>query len=293
MLLALEVVSDCKAREFLTRAGSDVESMTCTNPFELEVDGDMKIVPCGHCRACRIRRSAEWTVRLWHESLCHEDSVFVTLTYDDEHMPEDCMLKKDDLQKYVKRLRTASDKKIKYYAVGEYGDKTGRPHYHGIFFGLGIREHGYKRFSGGRKGNDTLVGQNGVAVRSWQSQGNVILGTVTMDSMRYVCDYVQKKLYKPRGEETGRVEPFSLMSKGLGKEFALKNGAQIADNKYVMVNGIKHGVPRYYAKVLDIEKELGVFDKDKKILGYEKYWRSNEQRDRILKARESLRGDKG
>lgn len=141
-------------------------------------------VPCGRCHACRKERSKAWALRLMLESLYYRDSIFLTLTYDDLHIPlvhngDKCpySLKKDDLQRFWKRLRKDLDyqgRKIKYYAVGEYGDETFRPHYHAIVFGLS-------------KYDEELIKDN------W-SNGLVDVGNVDMASCNYVAGYIQKKL---------------------------------------------------------------------------------------------------
>ena len=98
---------------------------------------DGMYVPCGRCIACRIRKREEWTIRLLHELKYHADAVFVTLTYNDESLPINQKgyptLRKKHLQDFFKRLRINLDRdyhhrKIKYFACGEYGDCTGRPH---------------------------------------------------------------------------------------------------------------------------------------------------------------------
>ena len=79
-------------------------------------------------------------MRMLHELSDYEDAVFVTLTYDEDHIPSNHSLKKSDLQKWFKRVRKEIEpKKIRYFACGEYGDKTQRPHYHAIIFGLSLR----------------------------------------------------------------------------------------------------------------------------------------------------------
>ena len=79
-------------------------------------------VPCGHCIACRIARSREWAVRILHETEFWESSCFVTLTYRDEDLPPNGSLDRYALTNYFKRLRKdLGDRKIKYYACGEYG----------------------------------------------------------------------------------------------------------------------------------------------------------------------------
>lgn len=127
---------------------------------------------------CRIARSREWTTRLLHELQSWDSAQFVTLTYDTEHLPSDSGLHKDDLQKFMKRLRKELDydqRKIRYFGCGEYGDLGDRPHYHLIIFGLGLK-----------KADQDLV-------KSHWKNGFVKIGTVTEHSCRYVTDYILKK----------------------------------------------------------------------------------------------------
>lgn len=96
-------------------------------------------IPCGQCIACRINYSQQWAERCYVESLNHEKNCFLTLTYDDEHLPFSEFgyptLVKRDIQLFMKRLRKAIDCKISFYCSGEYGDTTFRPHYHLLLFG--------------------------------------------------------------------------------------------------------------------------------------------------------------
>ena len=98
---------------------------------------DVIQVPCGQCIGCRLEYARVWATRCWHESLMHDQSYFVTLTYDDDHL-KTFSLVPEDLTNFFKRLRNY--KKIRYYACGEYGDKNGRPHYHAIIFGLSLND---------------------------------------------------------------------------------------------------------------------------------------------------------
>lgn len=124
--------------------------MQCTKPVFLAREG--LNVPCGKCMACRIARSREWTTRLIHELSYWDKASFVTLTYDNEHLPSDNSLSVRHWQLFMKRLRKQVEPlKIKYFASGEYGDKFGRPHYHAIIFGLDfIRDAEVIRKCGGR-----------------------------------------------------------------------------------------------------------------------------------------------
>lgn len=99
--------------------------MQCVHPFFLRKE--QFYVPCGHCVACRIAKSREWSIRLLGELGYWISSCFLTLTYDELHVP--LSLKKRDLQLFWKRLRKAFyPRKIKYFSCGEYGDQYGRPH---------------------------------------------------------------------------------------------------------------------------------------------------------------------
>lgn len=82
-----------------------------------------------------------WIVRLSYELKDHLFASFVTLTYDDSHVPMDNSVSKRDLQLFFKRLRKNSELQFRYYAVGEYGSNTNRPHYHAIIFGLNHLTH--------------------------------------------------------------------------------------------------------------------------------------------------------
>lgn len=74
--------------------------------------------------ACKVNRTSEWTLRLCHELNSWAYASFVTLTYDDEHLPSDKALHKKEVQNFMKRLRKYSGLKLRYYAVGEYGTKV-------------------------------------------------------------------------------------------------------------------------------------------------------------------------
>lgn len=95
---------------------------------------------CGYCETCRLHYRAVWTARIQLEAMEHASSCFVTLTYDEEHHPSSGSLDKSELQGFVKRLRRALEYRghppIRYFACGEYGDRTFRPHYHLVIFGL-------------------------------------------------------------------------------------------------------------------------------------------------------------
>lgn len=232
--------------------------MQCVKPVRL----DIGTVPCGKCLACRIKKREEWSMRLLHEQYYWEDSVFVTLTYSDEHLPFNLIddshistwptLRKDHLIKFIKKLRRQCDgenKKIKFFACGEYGSTTFRSHYHLIIFGLGLDLESKIKI-----------------IKSWKycdwSQPSIrknSFGMAEPDSIRYVCQYIDKKL---SGEKEimeyylrFREPPFRLLSNGMGERYSKDNRDQIESLKLITVKGKKVSIPRYYIKKLELNTE--------------------------------------
>lgn len=195
-------------------------------------------VRCGRCFACRKARAMDWTIRLLHECSQWQQSVFLTLTYNDDSLPLDYGLEPRALQKLIKRVRKeCPNRKIKYYLVGEYGDELGRPHYHLIVFGHSDKD-----------------------VTLWEKEwkcGFVHAGSVEDRSIRYVSGYVQKKLFgKLAKQEYGEREPpFMRCSQGIGKGYMDRYEKMLRRDEYVTVNGYKHTLPKYYVKKLELDPE--------------------------------------
>ena len=85
-----------------------------TRPFNYDLyasdqDGNGMVVPCGKCMACRVKRTMEWSVRILDEASYYKTNTFLTLTYNDENLPKDGSLSKEEVQKYLKRLRERLD----------------------------------------------------------------------------------------------------------------------------------------------------------------------------------------
>lgn len=206
-------------------------------------------VPCGRCEACRVERSAEWAVRIVHEAACHDRNVFATLTFSEEHVPKDGQLRKSDLQLFFKRLRKGLSVPIKYYACGEYGERFGRPHYHALIFGIGPEDQP-------------------AIERAWH-RGIVDVGCVEYRSARYVANYIQKVFYG----DGSRVQPFALMSKGIGKEFAEKHRVRLWSDLSVTLDGIPRGMPKYYARILGIPTEMLMESRDEALQELDDFYR--------------------
>lgn len=186
-------------------------------------------IDCGRCEGCRARQKRDWAIRMAHEATLYERNCFVTLTYDDEHLPDE--LVKSDIQVFIKRLRHHSKRPIRYYAVGEYGEKTNRPHYHAIIFN--------EDFLGGAYDiNDKLYG-NKILDGIWK-QGNTAISEFTFATALYTAGYTVKKISAP--------DTFSLMSRTppIGRGWLQRNHDNLRRNKSVVVNGTQYPIPKAY-----------------------------------------------
>ena len=163
-------------------------------------------VPCGHCLECRREHSRSWAVRLALELEHSSSCYFITLTYSDEFNPG--FLDKGSLSRFLKRLRAYEHNHcadgIRFFACGERGDRTGRPHYHLIIFNAFFDDL-------------VLLSKNGplftsVALDRLWGLGNVVVAEANFATMSYVSGYVLKKAYGRGSDE------FILMSRrpGLG-----------------------------------------------------------------------------
>ena len=172
------------------------------NPTHGWVDRPLTI-PCGQCVGCRLERSRQWAVRCVHEASLHEDNCFITLTYNNESLPEDGSLNKKHFQDFMKRLRKKyKNKKIRYYHCGEYGDKNFRPHYHAIIFGLEFDDQKLFTVNNGEK-----LYTSEKLEKLWPF-GFSTIGTVTFESAAYVARYVMKKVNgKNAKDHYERIDP--------------------------------------------------------------------------------------
>lgn len=232
--------------------------MQCVKPFRVTKNLDRSLypdgleVPCGKCLPCRIKKRQEWAVRLLHELDNHEDSIFLTLTYDNEKLPFNTnypTLRKRDIQLFIKRLRKdlqKVNKNIKYFFCGEYGSQTERPHYHAIIYGLSLKPEDKKYIME----NWPYCDWNNKQIKTKS------FGVAENDSILYVAKYINKVFSGEKADteynDKDREPVFRLLSQGMGKNFAEKNKKQILENGYVSVKGVKQSIPRYYLKKIEI-----------------------------------------
>lgn len=188
--------------------------MKCANPYT-NVKG--QAFGCGQCLPCRFNRRRIWAHRIMLEASLYEHNAFVTLTYDDAHLPEKESLNPKHLQDWLKRLRKSIEpERLRFYGVGEYGDQTQRPHYHVAMFNFQSCVYGQTR------SYRSLCCERCELVRETWGLGKVFLGTLETDSAQYVAGYVTKKMTSKNDERlNGRHPEFARMSNrpGIGHDF--------------------------------------------------------------------------
>ena len=220
-------------------------------------------VPCGQCVGCRLEHSRQWAIRCMHEASLHKDNCFITLTYDDAHLPHGGTLVKRHWQTFMKRLRKNTGAKIRYYHAGEYGKKERRPHYHAILFGFDFKDKRFYKKS--LTGHPLFISDT--LFRTW-NRGWADIGSVTFQSAAYVARYVMKKFTNADEEEvawhyrnvdaiTGEshdLEPeYATMSRrpGIAREWFDKYGAEVYTHDSVIVNGREAKPPKYYDTLME------------------------------------------
>lgn len=237
-------------------------------------------VPCGKCEKCYKRRVSAWSFRLLQEDKHSQTSYFITLTYDTDHVNFTnrgyLNLCKRDFQLFIKRVRKSHDirsrkssllsqarnTQLKYYAVGEYGGKRYRPHFHCIVFNASLELMFDKPTC--RLLRDTKYdGKTQVICKQWPL-GMATVGQVTGASVGYTLKYMMKQSRIPMHKNDDRTPEFALMSKGLGERYltpAMKqwHKADLVNRMYCNApGGVKISMPRYYKLKLydDTEKAL-------------------------------------
>lgn len=213
------------------------------HPIDALTEGLHIKIPCSQCKGCRLEKSRQWAVRIMHEAQMHEQNSFVTLTYDDEHLPDNDSLDVRHWQSFAKRLRHAAGK-FRFYNCGEYGDETNRPHYHAILFGLAFLED--RKLIAGH--SDTLF-QSALLTKTW-GKGHCSIGSVTTQSASYVARYAMKKRTGKLADKHyyGRKPEFSTMSRnpGIGSTWFDKYGSEVFPSDQVITNGHPHLPPKFY-----------------------------------------------
>lgn len=227
-------------------------------------------VSCGKCMRCRLERAYKWSARIVHEASLYDDNIFVTLTYDDDNLPDNNSLSLTDFQLFMKRLRKYSvsrrGRSFKFYMCGEYGERFGRPHYHAILFDFDFKD---KKFI--RKAGDYPAYVSADLSRIW-SKGLCEIGSVTQDSAVYVSSYCTKVIRGPMAEAHygGRRPEFSNCSNGIGRAWLERFHRDVYNYDGVVLKGGKvMRPPRYY----DQKYELLYPNEAATVLAARKRWK--------------------
>jgi len=236
-------------------------------------------VPCGRCMQCRLNYAREWSARIMAEATLSERNCFLTLTYADEHLPENGQLVKRDFQLFMKKLRFHHNghqaiyglkspngkHPIRFYMCGEFGDLFGRPHYHAAIFNY--KPYDLEYYKTNAQGDKLYISKQ--LTQLW-GKGLVTLGDLTSQSADYVARYVTKKFkgsvedkaehYHRVNEETGEIydltPEYACMSRmpGIGIPY-LKKWESDFFNGQIFVSkkdgtSIQRKMPRHFEDVL-------------------------------------------
>lgn len=252
-------------------------------------------IGCGRCIGCRLEHSRQWALRCVHEAQLHNNNSYITLTYDNDNLPENGNLNHRDFQLFLKRYRKfLAPHKIKYFMCGEYGEACklcskslkqcrckkslptlGRPHYHAIIFGDQFSD---LIFEDSRNGFPYFKSKT---LENLWTHGNCIVGEATFESAAYVARYVTKKITITEGLSDGyfdhylnfdpisgrcntRPPEYITMSRrpGIGSDWYRKYKGDI-EKQYITARGFKMRPPKYYDRLYRNDDRYGFADRQK------------------------------
>lgn len=233
--------------------------MGCFHPIRLRshLEADKQLtVGCGKCLGCKLERSRQWAVRIMHEASLYEDNCLLTLTYDNEHLPERGSLDRAAFPKFMKRLRKEIEpRRVRFFHAGEYGSLFKRPHYHAIIFNFDFPDKYNYSVRGGFP-----VWRSASLEKLWP-MGRSEIGSVTFESAAYVARYLVKTEAQPHERldlETGEVlhltAEYCTMSRrpGIASAWVERFGGEVFAADSVIVRGRECKPPRFY----DLQFEL-------------------------------------
>lgn len=227
-------------------------------------------------------------MRCVHESKLWKDNCFITLTYNDENLPERGQLTYKHFVLFMKRLRKEKQN-IRFYMAGEYGTQNDRPHYHAILFNWDWKDKKYYKTTG--SGEKIYTSQH--LEKLWP-HGFSSTGAATFESAAYIARYCMQKItgeaaiehykrYDYAGEYTLN-EEFNQASRkpGLGGDWFKFYKDDMYTNDYVIMNGVKTNVPKFYDKLMkrrDPDK-MQEFKEEREWRGYQN--REDNTPERLL-----------
>jgi len=275
---------------------SDDDGLVTIKPDRLSAlstDGQYMELSCGQCASCRANRARDWAIRCVHESQMHTRRVgrghiqkgcFITLTYNDQELPSDGNLDVSHWQNFAKKLRRDVGP-FRFLHCGEYGDRTGRPHYHACLFGIDFTEDRYEWNSSA----DHHITRSETLEATW-GRGFCTIGPLNYATARYTAGYVVKKLRKNQREyfDVQAKPEYITMSRrpGLGKSWFDKYWRDVYPKDQVTLAGKTFRPPKYYDKLL---REMDPVFYDEVLMKREEYTSAQgPSTDRQLEARRAL-----
>ena len=223
-------------------------------------------VACGQCIGCRLDKSLEWATRCYLEAKEYNENCFITLTFNQENLPKDGSLHKQDFQKFIKRLRKyfsthANGRKVRYFHCGEYGESLTRPHHHACLFGIDFKD---KILWSTIKG--VKLYRSKTLEKLW-SFGYSTVGDVTFESASYIARYTTKKFTNKEQKlvdehYSGKLPEYISMSTnpGIGKAFYEKYKKEIYPHDTIVIkrgNSFHNCMPSsYFDKKLEIDNPM-------------------------------------
>lgn len=242
-------------------------------------------ITCGQCIGCRLEYSKNWATRCVLEAKNHKENYFITLTYDDEHLPIKRQmindetgeiyyndgswtgtLKPEDMEKFVKDLRRYykyhyNHDGIRFFYCGEYGETTQRPHYHIILFNLPISKDKLKYKFTNEEYQPIYECEE---IQKIWGKGLIAVGAVTFSSCAYVARYVTKKKTGHQAKEEylrkGQIPEYVRMSRkpGIARKYYEENKEDIYKTDVLIQSSCKRNIlkvkpPKYYDKLFDLD----------------------------------------
>lgn len=239
-----------------------------------------QLVSCRKCLECMQTRANEWAVRGHFELQEHKENCFITLTYDDDHNP--IVLQKKHMQLFIKRLRKSiGDKKIKYFAAGEYGDKKLRPHYHIIIFGHDFDDKEYMR----KSQSDLPIYESKELAKLW-TKGTAIVQAANANTIRYSAKYAAKET-KALPKALQQHPEFNTMSQNLGIDSILSKMDVFVKTDQIYLDGFAYKIPNIVLEKYAFKMHNGnYYERDQWV---EKFKESREYKYRNKEQRETAK----
>lgn len=247
-------------------------STRCTIPLTLKPGTH---VPCGKCPNCVARRVSGWSFRIMMEERYCSAAHFITLTYAPNNEPRTPLggrasLSKNHVQCFIKKLRRSTPwgSSIKYFAVGEYGTRYQRPHYHVLLFNV----------------SSELVQP------AWQ-YGQIHYGQVNAATVGYCFKYMSKERTIPMYKGDDRTPEFGLFSKKLGVEYLTPEVVKwhkddLCGRMYVPIDGgLKIAMPRYFKERIYTRGERRYFELNYKMEEYKENKRTYQSLSPSIKVK--------